>query len=108
MRLGTDVVSSIQDIVKYMMDIVKSLNRKRIAEFGEVDNNRGGQKRVEYPRLFWGPGGIWTGYWAPDPRPWAGTQRMVRRNLRVHRRTVFREWMQELGLPRAVMSPIRD
>ena len=34
MRLGTDVVSSIQDIVKYMMDIVKSLNGKRITEFG--------------------------------------------------------------------------
>ena len=49
--------------------------------------------------------GLWP-QWAF--RHWAGTQRMVRRNLRVHRRTVFREWMQELGLPRAVMSPIRD
>ena len=32
MRPGTDVVSSIQDLYEYVMDIVKSLNRKRITD----------------------------------------------------------------------------
>ena len=87
MRPGTDVVSSIQDLYEYVMDIVKSLNRKRITDD------------------YW----KWDDFWVEYRlRPWAGTQRMVRRNLRVHRRTVFSVLRHELGLPRAVLSPIRD
>ena len=104
MRLGTDVVSSIQDLYEYVMDIVKSLNRKRITDdYWKWDDYS--------PDTYYTRRHDWLGYWGGTfrrLRPWAGTQRMVRRNLRVHRRTVFSVLRQELGLPRAVLSPIRD
>ena len=103
MRPGTDVVSSIQDLYEYVMDIVKSLNRKRITDdYWKWDTTH---------HFSFTETGLRIGYWGGTfrrLRPWAGTQRMVRRNLRVHRRTVFSVLRQELGLPRAVLSPIRD